>query len=283
MIFNIDFNGLVDGEPFTGGEASEFDLDIGSGMLIDGFETGLIGKARGDAVSLDLGFPEQYRNEQLAGKPVTFEIKVNKVLQSRLPELDTAFFEKFGVKQGGSEEFRGEVLKNMERERDEIIARQFKQQVLDRIAEVNPIESPQALIDAESARLLQETRQTMIMQGIPPENVESLTLDSVSEQAQRRVQLGLIMAETIKQAELAVDPGKVRAAVEKIAAGYEDPEQVLRWYYEDQSRLSEIESMCLEDDAIQWVADRARIKEEKVTFDALMNKRQTGEEGKANG
>jgi trigger factor len=276
----IDFEGRVGGAPFQGGSARDFHVEIGSQTLLPGFEDALIGAEAGTERAFDLTVPAEYRNRDLAGKPVTFTVKVQTVEEPHLPDVDEAFCAELGVAEGGLARFREEVKKNLERERDQALRRELRARVLDALAKANQVELPKVMVDNEAARLLHELKHRMARRGLPREQVDALTPDVVIEQARRRVQLGLIMNETVKRAGLKVNPVAVRTEVERIASTFEDPARVVRWYYEDPERLSEIEAACLEDEVVQWVAGQARVVEKNVAFDALMHTGGSQENGK---
>jgi trigger factor len=272
---SIDFLGTIDGVPFEGGKGENFTINLGSGMMIEGFEAGLTGKTAGEKVVLDLRFPDEYRNTELAGKPVRFEITVNKVSEALLPELTDEFMQKFGVKEGGVEAFRAEVRQNMEKERERALRQQFTSEVMDKLAIANDFELPSALVQSEAQRLRQQVAREMAMRGLNPSNAIAEFENSVQVQAHKRVKLGLVMAEIVKQAQLKADPAKVHQTIEGMAASYEDPAAVVKWYYENPQQLQQIEGMCLEDEAVNWIAGRAQLSEQAVSFDALMNPVQT--------
>lgn len=272
---SIDFLGTIDGVPFEGGKGENFTINLGSGMMIEGFEAGLTGKTAGEKVVLDLRFPDEYRNTELAGKPVRFEITVNKVSEALLPELTDEFMQKFGVKEGGVEAFRAEVRQNMEKERERALRQQFTSEVMDKLAIANDFELPSALVQSEAQRLRQQVAREMAMRGLNPSNAIAEFENSVQAQAHKRVKLGLVMAEIVKQAQLKADPAKVHQTIEGMAASYEDPAAVVKWYYENPQQLQQIEGMCLEDEAVNWIAGRAQLSELAVSFDALMNPVQT--------
>ncbi len=272
---SIDFLGTIDGVPFEGGKGEDFTIHLGSGTMIEGFEAGLAGQVAGNKVVLDLRFPAEYRNTELAGKPVRFEITVNKVSEALLPELTDTFTEKFGVKEGGIDAFRKEVRQNMEKERERALRQQFTSEVMDKVAVANEFELPSSLIQSEAQRLRQQVAREMAMRGLNPSNAIAEFENSVQAQAHKRVKLGLVMAEIVKQAQLKADPAKVRETIEGMAASYEDPSAVVKWYYENPQQLQQIEGMCLEDEAVNWIASRAQLSEQAVTFDALMNPVQT--------
>ncbi|MGR8920396.1 MAG: trigger factor [Gammaproteobacteria bacterium] len=277
----IDFRGTIDGEVFEGGEGEDFDIQLGSGMMIDGFEDGLRGKSAGDAVELDLEFPADYRNETLAGKPVRFEITVKRVSEPVLPEVDAEFIKKFGIEDGDVDAFRAEVRKNMETERERTLRQRFNGAVMDQLAAANDFEVPKAMIKAEAEQLGRQVAQEMMMRGLNPGDNAAGFGEMVQQRATSRVKLGLIMAEIIKQAELKADPDKVRGMIEKMASSYEDAAAVVKYYYDNPEQLQQVEALCLEDEAVNWVAEKARITEKTVSFDALMNPVQTATEAEA--
>lgn len=272
----IDFEGEIDGEVFEGGAATDFDIVVGAGNMIDGFEEGLAGKSAGEETELNLTFPEKYQNEQLAGKPVKFAIKIKKVSEPLLPELNAEFFAKFGVESDDLAAFHVEIRENMERERDRALQRRFNTSVLDTMSDANEIALPQALIQQELMRMQQQALQSMMQRGATPSDFDPSQMAGMFEEpSKKRVKLGLLMAEMIKDAGISADPAKVRGTVESMASSYEDSAAVVKWYYEDPQRLQEIEAMCLEDEAVSWIADRATVTDVPISFDDLMNPSQT--------
>lgn len=273
----IDFEGKIDGEVFEGGSAEDFELELGLGQMIDGFEDGLLGKTAGEKCELNLKFPENYQAENLAGKDVQFAVTVKKVSAPVLPALDDEFFKKFGVESGDEAAFRTEVRENMERERERALKRKFNAGVLDDVADAHDIALPKALVEAETMRMGQQALQSMMQRGggMPPDFDPSKMSEMFAEPAQKRVKLGLVMAEMIKNAGITADPAKVRETIDSMAASYEDSAAVVKWYYEDPQRLQEIEAMCLEDEAVTWIAERAQVQEVSISFDDLMNPGQT--------
>ncbi len=272
----IDFVGKIDGELFEGGEATDFDVVLGAGHMIDGFEEGLLSKNAGEETELNLTFPANYQAENLAGKAVQFAVNIKHVSEPLLPELDDEFFKNFGVESGGETVFRAEIRENMERERDRALQRRFNSAVLDEVAASNELTVPRALIEAEIGRMQQQAVQSMAQRGANPGDVDPSNLGTMFEEpAQKRVKLGLLMAEMIKNAGITADPAKVRGRVESMASSYEDSTAVVKWYYDDPQRLHEIEAMCLEDEAVSWITTRAEVNEVNISFDDLMNPRQT--------
>ena len=271
----IDFVGKIDGEKFDGGEAQGFELEIGAGLMIDGFEDGLRGKSAGDDVVLSLKFPADYQNANLADKQVEFAVKVQKVAESTLPELDEEFFKNFGVEEGGESAFRDEIRENMDRERERALKQKLSRDALDQLHDANELELPKSLVESETARMRQQTMQNMMQRGIDPSQMKLDDDAAMSEAAAKRVKLGLLMAEMVKQAEIKPEPAKVRETIEKMAASYEDSAAVVKWYYDDPQRLQEIEAMCLEEDAVAWLVEKAQTTEVEISFDDLMNPGQT--------
>lgn len=278
---SINFEGRVDGELFDGGAGEDTDLQLGTGMMIDGFESGLTGKTAGDRVELNLEFPDAYRNEELAGKPVKFDVTINSVREAVLPEINDAFMEKFGVKEGGMDAFRSEIRENMEKERERAIRQRLNDEIMEKLAAANTVEVPASLVTAESERLRQQMAQEFMMRGLNPSEAGEEFAQVLNQRAENRVKLGLIMAEIIKTAELIAQPEKVREMIENMARSYEDPAAVVKYYYDNSEQLKQVEGMCLEEEAVNWIASRAKITETTVSFDALMDPVQTDNQTEA--
>lgn len=272
---NIDFEGFVDGEAFQGGKAEAYDLELGTKSFIEGFEEGLIGKSAGDEVTLDLKFPDDYGNEDLKGKQTEFKVKVNFVNESVLPEVNEAFMEQFGVKDGKKETLDAEIRRNMEREVELTVRRQLKESVFEELREVNEVELPQSLVANEQHRVKHEMEDRLKQQGLDSGAIGEADASLFKDQAEKRVSLQLIVGEIIKENELKADPAKVRQMIEQAASGYEDPNAVINWYYSDQKNLAEVESLALEDSVVDWVLGHASVSDKACTFDEIMNKGQT--------
>lgn len=271
----LDFKGRLDGADFERGSATDFELVLGAGRMIDGFEAGLQGAKAGETRTLSLKFPDDYGAAELAGKPVEFDVTVKQVAEKTLPALDDELFAKFGVTEGGLEAFRKEVEENMVRERDRALQRRFASHVLEQLKLANTVELPKALVQNEAQRMAMEGRRNLMMRGIDADKMPLPGPEVFEPQAQDRVKLGLLMAEIIKTAGVVAQPSKVRATIEGMAAGYEQPEELVKWYYADPRRLQEIEAMVLEEEAVGWIVARASVSEESISFDDLMNPRQT--------
>jgi len=267
---NIDFTGTIDGEAFAGNSGQNVPITIGSGRMIDGFEKGLTGAKAGEELTLDLQFPEEYPHKEVAGKPVQFQVKVNSVEAPELPELDEEFARSFGIGDGSLDSLRQEVRQNMERELKQALAARNKQAAMDKLMELNKVEVPAALVDQEAEGL----KRQMMQQMYTPQGKSGVDLDAsmFREQAERRVTLGLVLSELIKSREIKVSEEQLRAKVEEIAATYEKPEEVVKWYYSDKKRLSEVESLALEDAVVDWVFAQGDVSEKQSRFDEVLGR-----------
>ncbi len=267
---NIDYVGRREGEEFQGGSARGANLVLGSGRMIPGFEEGLLGTQAGESVTLDLTFPEDYQNKELAGRDTQFEIKVNSVSETIKPELDEEFFASFGVEEGGIEAFRKEVAENMEREMKSAGRNKLKTRVLDMLLDRVDVQVPQSLISGEIANLRSQALQRMGA-GVGPKVDPQLLPDELfREQAERRVISGLLLGEVISSQNLTPDPAKVREAVEEIAATYENPHEVVNWYYNSEEQLSAVESSVLEDHAFDYILNLATVTEKQVSYEDVI-------------
>lgn len=279
----IDFTGTIDGEVFEGGEAVDFQIELGSSRFIEGFEQGLEGAAPGAELELDLTFPEDYHASQLAGKPVKFAVRVKSVEEAELPELTDEVLARFGIEEGGVEAFRKEIRDNMEREQAQASKNRFKENVMDALVEANTLDIPKALLAGEAQRLAMEMRQNLVTRGASGDQTQGIQPAMFEEQARRRVTLGLLMSDIIKQQGIEAEPSRVREAIEAMAESYDDPDAVVKWYYEDQERLGDIKAAVMEDQVVDWVASQGKVSETPVAFDDLMKPRANAESAKEQG
>ena len=263
----IDYAGTVDGETFDGGTAEGSALELGSKGMIEGFEQGLEGAEVGEKRVLDLIFPEKYHSEELSGKAVQFAVTVNSIAEKKLPEVDDAFVKTLGV-EGGVESFRGEVEKNMVHEKTQAEKKQIKDQILEGLLDLNTVDVPKASVQAEVQRLQQQMLQQFGGEG-QQFDPSMLPADIFVEQAKKTAAIGLIVAEVVKKDELKADPAEVRTMIEEIAARYGQPEDVINWYYGNQEKLTEIESIVLEDTVITHILDKADVTEADVSYEEL--------------
>ena len=271
----VDFVGRVDGEPFQGGAANNTEIVLGSGRMIPGFEDGLLGAKAGDSVTLNVTFPEEYQNLELAGKAAEFDVQVHAVAAPALPELNDEFFAKFGVEEGGIDAFRAEVRKNMERELRQAIKTKVKTQVMDGLLATNSIDVPKALVSSEIDRLRQQAVQQFGGANIDP---SQLPAELFEEQAKRRVSLGLIVADVVKQNDIKPDNDRVRAMVEELASAYQEPEQVVNWYYQNEQQLAEIQSVVLEEQVVDTVLQKAQVTSKQVPYEDAVKPAQSAKD-----
>jgi trigger factor len=270
---NLDFEGFVADEPFEGGTGEGTDLILGSDSMIPGFEKGLIGLKAGEEKDLKLNFPESYQAKNLAGQEVLFKIRVNKVSEPELPDLNDEFFKQFDVKEGGVEAFREEVTNNMKRELDFAIKAKIKDQVMDGLSDQNDVDLPQSLIDEEINRMRQEALQQF--GGGAQFDPSMLPAEMFSEQAQKRVKIGLIVSEIVNKNSLEADAEKVREAIEEMASTYQEPEEVIKYYYSNEQQLSQIQNMVLEEQLVDFVLESATVSDRTVSYDDAV-KRESG-------
>ena len=267
---NLDFEGFLEDEPFEGGKAEGTDLVLGSGSMIPGFEDGLTGLKADEEKDLKLTFPENYQAENLAGQEVLFKIKVNKVSEPELPELNDEFFEQFDVKEGGVEAFRKEVTNNMKRELDSAIKAKVKDQVMDGLSDNNEVDLPQSLIDQEVNRMRQEAVQQF--GGGAQLDPSMLPEEMFSEQAQKRVKIGLIVSAIVDKNSLEADAETVRETIEEMASTYQEPEEVINYYYSNEQQLSQIQNMVLEGQIVDFVLDSAKVTDKTVSYDEAVKR-----------
>ncbi|MEC7459930.1 MAG: trigger factor [Pseudomonadota bacterium] len=271
---NIDYVGKKGGEEFQGGKAAGQNLVLGSERMIPGFENGVIGKVAGDEFSLQLKFPDEYHSEELAGAEVEFELKLNTVSEQSLPEVNEDFFKSFGVEEGGIEAFREEVTNNMQREMKTASRNKLKTTLIDALISDMEVTIPAALMSNEINQLKHQTVQQMGGgQGFDPQNMPD---DLFKEQAKRRVTLGLVLGEVISQQNIQADAGKVRAAVEELAATYESPEEVVKWYYSNEEHLKGIESSVLEDEVFDYIIEQAEVSDKEVSYQEVIKPESQG-------
>jgi trigger factor len=241
--------------------------------MVPGFEDELIGLDAGANKTFEVTFPEGYGNEKLAAKPAKFEVELVKVEASFIPEIDGDFIKTYGVEDGSIESFNADVKANMERELTQGLKGKLKNAVMDALYENIQISVPNALIDQEIQNMMKPYEANAKKQNMKLEDLD-LPKELFEEQAKRRVALGLILGEIIKKNEIKVDDDKVRSTIEDMAVSYERPEDVVTWYYSDDSRLNEVKQMVIEDQTVGWIVDQAQVTDETVSFEDIMEKQQ---------
>lgn len=268
----IDFLGKKDGEPFQGGQATDYPFVLGEGSMLADFENAVIGSKAGEAKSFDMTFPEDYFAKDLAGQTVIFEITVKEVNEPRLPEVDADFAKALGVEDGDIAKMRGEIEGNLKREVKKRLQSRVKEQVMDALLKATPIDVPNALVELEIQRLMQAARQDMEQRGMKGKDFP-MQPEWFADQAKRRVSLGLILAEVVKANDLHAKSDQVKSIVEEAAQSYEHPEEVVRWYYAQPQRLAEIEGVAIEDNVVAWALASAKVVDKAVAFDELMGQK----------
>ncbi len=269
----IDFLGKKDGEPFQGGQATDYPFVLGQGMMLPDFEKAVEGARSGEAKTFDLTFPADYFAKDLAGQTVQFEVTVKQVQAPRLPEIDAEFARSMGIADGDVAKMRAEIEANLKREVKRRIEGKVKDQVMEALIKANPISTPNALIEMEIQRLMQAARQDMEQRGMKVADMP-IQPEWFADQARRRVVLGLILAELVKSEKLQPTSEQVRAMVEESAQSYEHPEEVVRWYYAQPQRLGEVEGLAIESNVVEWVLGKAKVTDKAAVFDELMGQKQ---------
>ena len=265
----MDFRGTREGEAFDGGTAEDFPVVLGAGALLPEFESNVDGLKAGDSKTFSLTFPEDYQAKDLAGTTVQFEVKIKSVEAPVLPELSADFAKSLGVPSGDVEQLKADVKSNLEREVKKRLQARVKNEVMNLLLETHEFDVPSALVEQESQRIAEEARANLASRGM---NVKDIPVEPAwfADQAVRRVRLGLVVAEIVKKNELYAKPEQIRAVVEEQAQSYEDPADVVRWYYSDTQRLAQVEALVVEDNVVDWVLGVAKVSDKAVEFDELM-------------
>ncbi len=269
----IDFLGKEEGEPFQGGQATDYPFVLGQGMMLPDFEKAVEGAGSGESKTFDLTFPADYFAKDLAGQTVQFEVTVKQVQAPKLPEINAEFARSMGIADGDVAKMRAEIEANLKREVKRRIQGKVKDQVMEALIKANPISTPNALIEMEIQRLMQAARQDMEQRGMKVADMP-IQPEWFADQARRRVVLGLILAELVKSEKLQPTPEQVRAMVEESAQSYEHPEEVVRWYYAQPQRLGEVEGIAIENNVVEWVLGKAKVTDKAAVFDELMGQKQ---------
>lgn len=264
----VDFTGKLNGEPFKGGQAENFGLVLGEGRMLPDFEAALMGMSGGEEKTFDLTFPADYQAE-LAGKTVQFTATVKVVNAPIYPPVDAAFAQSLGVADGDIVKMRGEIKTNLERELKKRVQSKTKDQVMDALLSVAHLDLPRSLVDVEVGRLQEQAVQDLQSRGMTTKDLQ-LPPELFVERAEKRVKLGLILGEVVKQNNLRARPEQIRSVVEEHAESFEDPAQMVRWYYSDTSRLQEVEGMVLEDNVVEWAATSMAVSTVTKEFDEIM-------------
>jgi trigger factor len=270
----IDFTGTLDGVAFEGGSATDMPFVLGEGRMLPDFESGVRGMSPGETKSFPVNFPEDYGSKELAGKTAQFETTLKKLEAPRLPGIDSEFATALGVPEGDLDKMRTDIRANLEREVGQRVNARTKANVMEGLAKLAEFELPQALVEAESAELLQRAIEDLKSRGMDMKQLPEIPPDTFKEQAERRVRLGLIVAEAVREHGLAAKPDQIRKQIEDMAQAYENPGEVVRYYFSDKDRLAEIEALVVEQNVVDWVLSKAQVSEREMPFDELMAQQQ---------
>lgn len=265
----IDFVGKLDGVAFQGGTATDYPFVLGEGRMLADFENGVRGAAAGETRSFPVAFPEDYGNKELAGKTALFEVTLKKVEAPELPELDSEFARQLGVADGDVQKMREDVRANLDREVAQRVRARTKANVMEALPAAAELELPRALVQSESEALAERAKADLQARGVDVKNMPIPT-DAFKENGEKRVRLGLIVAELVKLNGLQAKPDQIRKRIEEFAASYENPAEVIRYYFSDRERLAEVEAMVVEQNVVDWALSTADVAEVKVSFDDLM-------------
>ena len=265
----VDFLGTLGGQPFEGGKADGFVLTLGEGRMLPEFEAAVRGMAPGESKTFGVTFPDDYHGKEVAGKQAEFEITIKHLEEPQLPALDADFAKALGVADGDVDKMRSEVRANVEREVKKRVEARLKGQAMDALLAATPLELPKSLIEMEAQQLVQRAAADLQSRGVKLDQVP-LAPQHFEETARRRVALGLVIAELARAEGLQPKPAEVRAMVEQEAQSYESPAEVVKWFYMQPQRLSEMEAMALEANVVKWILSKAKVQEKQMAFDELM-------------
>jgi trigger factor len=265
----VDFEGTIDGQPFQGGSAKDFVFGLGEGRMLPEFDAAARDMSAGESKTFELTFPADYHGKDVAGKRASFQLTVNKVEEPQLPELDAEFAKSLGVADGDLDKMRQEIRSNVERETAKRVDARVKAQVLQSLLDATPLELPKSLIQMEAQQLVERASADLQARGLKPGQVP-LDPAAFEQTAKRRVALGLIIGELARTENLQPKPADVRAIVEQEAQTYESPAEVVKWFYMQPQRLSEMEGVALEANVVKWVLSKAKIEDKPMPFDDLM-------------
>lgn len=266
----IDFEGKIDGEPFAGGASKNYAFVLGASQMLPEFEAGVVGMKAGESKDVTVNFPEDYHGKDVAGKTAVFTITLNNVSEATLPEVDADFAKALGIADGDVAKMREEVKKNVSREVERRVNEQTKESVMNALLKAVELKAPVALVNEEAARLANEMKQNFVNQGMADAANLDLPLDIFKEQAERRVSLGLILAKLVDENKLEPTEEQVKAVVANFAESYEDPQEVIDWYYAELSRLQAPTSLAIESNVVDFVLGKAKVNEKALSFDEVM-------------
>ncbi|MDB5752643.1 MAG: tig [Ramlibacter sp.] len=266
----VDFEGKIDGEPFEGGKAEDFQFMVGEGQMLKEFEQAVRGMKSGESKTFPLAFPEDYHGKDVAGKTADFMVTVKKIEAANLPEVNEAFAKSLGITDATVDGLRADIRKNLEREVKFRLLAKNKQAAMDALVAKSELDLPQAIVKNEIDRLVEGARADLKQRGIKDADKAPIPDEVFRPQAERRVRLGLVVAELVKAHDLAAKPDQIKTHIEELAASYERPADVVRWYYGDNKRMAEVEAIVIENNVTDFILSKAKTVEKQVDFDELM-------------
>lgn len=266
----IDFAGKIDGEAFDGGKAEGFQFLVGEGQMLKEFEDAVRGMKAGESKTFPLAFPEDYHGKDVAGKTADFMVTLHKIEAAHLPEVDDALAKSLGVAEGTVDALRADIKKNLEREVKFRVLARNKQAAMDALIAKAELDLPKSVVQSEIDRLVEGARADLKQRGVKDADKAPIPADLFREQAERRVRLGLVVAELVRTNELQAKPEQIDAHIQELAASYEKPADVVRWYHSDNRRMAEIEAVVIENNVTDFVLSQAKVTEKSVEFDELM-------------
>lgn len=265
----VDFVGKIDGEEFAGGKAENYAFVLGEGRMLPEFEAATLGLKVGESKTFPLPFPEDYHGKDVAGKTAEFTITLNKLEWAHMPEVDAEFAKSLGIEDGSVEKMREDIKTNLQREVNARIKARNKEAVMDALVKATDLDVPKAMIQQDSERLAEMTRQDMAQRGM---DVKAMPFppEMFADKAERRVRLGLILSQLVSDNNLQASQEQVKAQIEDFSQSYEDPKEVLKYYYSDRRRLAEVEALVLEENVVNYVLGKAKVSTKTIAFDELM-------------
>jgi trigger factor len=266
----IDFEGKIDGEPFEGGKAEAFQFIIGEGQMLEQFDQSVRGMKVGESKTFPLQFPADYQGKDVAGKEADFLVTVKRIEAQNLPTVDEAFAKSLGIKEGTVEGLRADVKKNLEREVKFRVLARNKGAVMEALSQAAELDIPNALVSSETDRLIEGARADLKQRGVKDADSAPIPAEIFKPQAERRVRLGLVVAELVRTHNLQAKPEQLQKHIEELSQSYEKPAEVMRWYLGDRQRMAEVEAVVIENNVTEFVLSQAKVVDKVLPFDDLM-------------
>ena len=266
----IDFEGKIDGEPFQGGKAEDFQFLLGEGQMLKEFEDAVRGMKSGESKTFPLSFPADYHGKDVAGKQSDFLVTLKKVEAAHLPEVTDELAKSLGVADATVAGLRADIKSNLEREVKFRLLGRNKQAALDAVATKAELDLPNASVQAELDRMVEGARADLKARGIKDADKAPIPDDVFRPQAEKRVRMGLVVADLVRANNLQATAEQIKAHIEELASSYEKPAEVVRWYYSDMSRLGEVEAIVIENNVTDFILSKAKVNAKAISFDELM-------------